>query len=112
MEATAQDGNSPTSIFLRDIMLNPSQLTIGELSSAVKDYGIFITVVIVGWKSRSAIQPCIDFVKKVSAFIDKVDARFERADKHMSLMEANMGTLLNNHLAHLKSDAEPAEKSE
>lgn len=93
-------------------MLSPSQLTIGELSSAVKDYGIFVTVVVVGWKSRGAIQPLINFVKKVSDFIDKVDARFERADKHMTLMETSMSTLLNNHLAHLKSDAEPTKKSE
>lgn len=93
-------------------MLNPSQWTIGELSSAVKDYGIFVTVVVVGWKSRGAVQPLIDFVKKVSEFIDKVDARFERADKHMLTMETSMSTLLNNHLAHLKSDAEPTKKSE
>lgn len=93
-------------------MFNPSQVTIGELSSAVKDYGIFITVVVVGWKARSVVQPCIDFVKKVSEFIDKVDARFERADKFMVSMDTNMDLLLNNHLSHLKNPAEPAKKSE
>lgn len=93
-------------------MLSPSQVTIGELSSAVKDYGIFITVVVVGWKARAIVQPCIDFVKKVSEFIDKVDTRFERADKFMVNMDANMDLLLNNHLSHLKNPAEPAKKSE
>lgn len=76
-------------------MLNPSQWTIGELSSAVKDYGIFVTVVVLGWKGRAAIQPCIDLFKKASAF-------FDRADKHMTQMESDMSLLLNNHLSHLK----------
>lgn len=93
-------------------MLNPSQWTIGELSSAVKDYGIFLTVAIVAWKARGLIQPCLDLAKKINAFIDKADARFERADKHMGTMESSMSLLLNNHLAHLKTDAEPAKKSE
>jgi hypothetical protein len=85
-------------------MLSPSQWTIGELSSAVKDYGIFATVVIVGWKSRGAIQPAMDLFKKANAFFDKVDGQMARGNLHMQKMESGMDTLLNNHLAHLKSD--------
>lgn len=97
-------------------MLSPSQWTIGELSSAVKDYGIFVTVVVIGWKCRGAIQPAIDLFKKANAFFDKVDEQMARGNLHMQKMESGMDTLLNNHLAHLKTDkseqADNSKKSE
>lgn len=97
-------------------MLNPSQWTIGELSSAVKDYGIFASVIVVAWKSRGAIQPAIDLFKKANAFFDKVDEQIARGNLHMQKMETGMDTLLNNHLAHLKAEkpeqADHSKKSE
>lgn len=91
-------------------MFNPGSLSIGDISSAVKDYGIFVTVLFLGWKGRGIIQPGIDLFKKLSGFIDKIDSRLPRADQHMAFMEGSMHQLLNNHLAHLKTEAESSEK--
>lgn len=93
-------------------MLNPSQWTIGELSSAIKDYGIFATVIVAAWKLRGTVQPGIELFKKANAFFDKVDEQISRGNLHMQKMELGMDTLLNNHLAHLKADAEPTKKLE
>lgn len=94
-------------------MLNPSQWTIGELSSAIKDYGIFVTVTVGAWKCRGAVQPAIDLFKKANAFFDKVDEQIARGNLHMQKMEGGMDTLLNNHLAHLKAEkSEQADHSE
>lgn len=83
-------------------MFNPGALTLAELSSAVRDFGIVGTLVILGWKGRSWAQPVIDVFKEAKGF-------FERADRHMTTMETQMNLLLTNHLAHLKQ-AEPESK--
>lgn len=90
-------------------MLNPSQWTIGELSSAVKDYGFLASSVYAIWKLRGAVQPCIDMFKKASAFFDKVDEQMARGNSHMQKMEEGMDTLLNNHLSHLKTEPKKSE---
>lgn len=80
-------------------MFNPGTMTLGELSSALKDFGILFAVLTIGWKGRGLIQPGIDLFKKASLF-------FDRAETHMTTMESQMNLLLNNHLKHLKSEAE------
>lgn len=92
-------------------MFNPSQLTIGELGSAVKDYGIFFSAIYAVWKLRGAVQPAIDLFKKASAFFDKADEQIAKGNAFMMSMEKNMDTLLNNHLSHLKT-ADDSKKSE
>jgi hypothetical protein len=85
-------------------MFNPGSLTLAELSSAVRDFGIVGTLVYVGWKGRSWIQPMIDVFSETKDF-------FQRADRHMTTMETQMSLLLNNHLAHLKQvEPEPESK--
>jgi len=96
-------GETPSSLvialakFSKEPMFNPGALTLGELSSALKDFGILTVCLTVGWKGRGLIQPGIDLFKKASTF-------FDRAEIHMTTMEGQMNLLLNNHLKHLKSD--------
>lgn len=74
----------------RDLMMNPSQWTLGEISSAVRDLGIFGALATVVWKSRGGY----DIVKKF----------FLRCIEHMDTMEAGMKTLLENHVKHIEAD--------
>jgi hypothetical protein len=83
-------------------MFNPGSMTLAELSSVVRDFGIVGTLVMVGWKGRSWIQPVIDVFSEAKNF-------FERADRHMTTMETQMSLLLNNHLAHLKQEIKESE---
>jgi len=78
-------------------MLSPSTMTVAELVSTLKDAGFFIGFCIAGWKARGLVQPLINF--------------FERAQKHMEVMETGvsslqtgMNTLLTNHLSHIEQD--------
>jgi len=84
-------------------MFSPSGITLGELSSTIRDFGIFFTLLVLGWKCRGAIQPAIDLFKKANVFLD-------RADTYMTTSEGQMNLLLNNHLKHLKSDEVESEK--
>lgn len=92
-------------------MFNPSQLTIGELGAAIKDYGIFFSAIYAVWKLRGAVQPAIDLFKKASEFFDKADEQIAKGNTFMLNMEKNMDTLLNNHLSHLKQ-ADDSKKPE
>jgi hypothetical protein len=86
-------------------MFNPGVMTLSELSSALKDFGILGICLTVGWKGRGLIQPGIDLFKKANSF-------FDRADVHMTSMEGSMNLLLTNHLAHLKNDqTEPGKQA-
>lgn len=86
-------------------MFNPGSMTLAELSSVVRDFGIFGTLVMVGWKGRSWVQPVIDVFSEAKDF-------FQRADRHMTTMEAQMSLLLNNHLSHLKQTDSESEKKQ
>ena len=72
-------------------------MTVGELFSTLRDAGFFVGLCVVGWKARGLIQPLINF--------------FERAQKHMDVVEVGVGnlqtgmnTLLTNHLSHIEQD--------
>lgn len=71
-------------------MLDPSSVTLGQVSSFVRDFSIVGVLITVVWKSRG-------FYEGVSKF-------FERLTKHMDAMEEGMKTLLTNHLAHIEAD--------
>lgn len=78
-------------------MFNPGALTLDELSSVLRNLTLVATLVIIGWKGRSWVQPAIDFFKEAKEF-------FLRANQHMLTMEKQMATLLDNHLSHLKNE--------
>ena len=71
-------------------MFDPSAVTIGQVSSTVRDLSIVAVLVSVSWKARGMYETVTDF--------------FERTTKHMDVMESGMKTLLTNHLAHIEAD--------
>lgn len=71
-------------------MFDPSSLTLGQLSSSLKDFAIVGFLVGTAWKARG-------FYELVSNF-------FTRITKHMDVMETGMNTLLTNHLRHIAQD--------
>jgi hypothetical protein len=71
-------------------MFDPAALTLGQVSSALRDFTIVGVLVSVAWKSRGLYESGKDF--------------FERWTNHMDAMEEGMNTLLTNHLTHIESD--------
>lgn len=71
-------------------MFDPSQVTLGQLSSAVRDWAIIGTLATIVWKARG-------FYSKTEAFIDRIGT-------HMTRMETFADNALNNHLAHMQHD--------
>lgn len=69
---------------------DPATLTLGAVSSFVRDFAIVGTLVTLVWKARGVYET-------VSKF-------FERMATHMDVMEGGMQTLLTNHLAHIEKD--------
>lgn len=78
-------------------MFNLNTITVGDAVSTLRDIGFLIALVVIGWKSRSWVQPGVEFFKRANNF-------FSLGEEHMRLMEINMQTLLNNHLSHIESD--------
>ena len=82
-------------------MVDPnSTQTLNDLSrwiSIARDAGFVISIIALGWKGRSWIQPVIDF--------------FKRVDTHMTSVESGLGSLnermeraIGNHLNHIEID--------
>lgn len=71
-------------------MFDPSAVTLGQVSSTIRDLSIVAVLVSVTWKARGMFESVTDF--------------FERTTKHMDTMEAGMNKLLTNHLAHIEAD--------
>jgi hypothetical protein len=71
-------------------MFDPSSITLGQVSSSVRDFAIVGTLLTASWKARGAYEAVTQF--------------FTRTMKHMDAMEAGMNTLLTNHLAHMEQD--------
>jgi hypothetical protein len=69
-------------------MFDPSSITLGQISSSVRDFAIVGTLLTVTWKARGAYEAITQF--------------FTRTMKHMDVMESGMQTLLTNHLAHIE----------
>jgi hypothetical protein len=71
-------------------MFDPSQVTLGQLSSAVRDWAIIGTLAVAVWKARGFYASGVDF--------------FDRIDTHMTRMEMFANKALNNHLSHIEHD--------
>ncbi len=70
-------------------MFDPSSITVGQISSSVRDFAIAGTLLTTAWKARGVYEKSVAF--------------FDRTIKHMDAMEAGMNTLLTNHLAHIEN---------
>lgn len=73
-------------------MFDPAGITLGQISSSVRDFAIVGTLVGLSWKARGAYEAVTQF--------------FTRTMKHMDVMESGMTTLLTNHLAHIETAVE------
>ena len=71
-------------------MFDPSSVTLGQLSGAVRDWAIVGTLAVVVWKARGVYSTGVAF--------------FNRIDSHMTRMESFADKALNNHLAHMQHD--------
>ncbi|SRR5258708_31186730 len=70
-------------------MFDPSSITLGQISSSVRDFAIVGTLIATSWKARGAYESVTQF--------------FTRTMRHMDVMESGMQTLLTNHLAHIEN---------
>ncbi len=71
-------------------MFDPAALTLGQVSSALRDFTVVGFLLTIAWKSRGAYEMVKGF--------------FERLTTHMNVMEDGMQTLLTNHLTHIEAD--------
>jgi hypothetical protein len=70
-------------------MFDPSGITLGQISSSVRDFAIVGTLVTLSWKARGVYEAITQF--------------FTRTVKHMDLVENSLNVLLTNHLAHIEN---------
>lgn len=71
-------------------MFDPSTVTLGQVSSFVRDFSIIGTLAVVVWKARGIYESVTKF--------------FDRTSRHMDVMENGMNVLLTNHLPHLEAE--------
>jgi hypothetical protein len=71
-------------------MFDPAGLTLGQVSSALRDFTVVGFLLASAWKLRGAYELGKQF--------------FERLTTHMDVMEESMQTLLTNHLHHIEAD--------
>ena len=86
------------------MFLDPSSITLGQLSSAARDwaivgflFGTAIALTKIAWKSRGIYEDVSGFVTRISDFM-------EASTLHMTRMETFATRVLNNHLAHMQHD--------
>lgn len=71
-------------------MFDPASLTLGQVSSALRDFAIVGVLVGGAWKARGIFEGGKNF--------------FQRLTTHMDVMEKGMSTLLTNHLPHMEKE--------
>jgi hypothetical protein len=69
---------------------DPTQLTLGQVSSALRDFTIVGVLLTASWKARGGYE----FVKNF----------FQRLTTHMDVVESGLSTLLTNHLPHMEQE--------
>lgn len=78
-------------------MFDPSTVTLGQLSSAVRDWAIVGALLGFVWKARG-------WFAKVENLLDDGRTFITRVSDHMTQMETFADRALNNHLAHMQHD--------
>jgi hypothetical protein len=71
-------------------MFDPNSLTLGQVSSALRDFTVVGALLTLVWKTRGIYESAKSF--------------FERLTTHMDTMESGMDRLLSNHLFHIEKD--------
>lgn len=70
-------------------MFDPASLTLGQVSSTLRDFTIVGVLLTGAWQARGVYEAMKGF--------------FRRLTTHMDVMEKGMNTLLTNHLAHIEA---------
>ena len=71
-------------------MIDLANVTLGQVSSALRDFTVVGVLLTAAWKSRGVYETAKNF--------------FARLTTHMNVMEKGMNTLLTNHLFHIEAD--------
>ncbi len=78
-------------------MFDPAGLTLGQVSSALRDFAIVGFLVGGAWKARGVFEGGKKFFERLTTFMDTVES-------DSAYIRQGMHTLLNNHLTHMEAD--------
>lgn len=78
-------------------MFDPAQVTLGQVSSTIRDLAIIVAVLKVAWSARGMYGEAMDFIKRLKRFM-------VRMEKNTKATNAKLDLLLSNHLPHLQAE--------
>ena len=78
-------------------MFDPASLTLGQVSSAIRDFAIVGFLVGGAWKARGIFEGGKKFFERLTTFMDTVE-------EDSAYIRQGMHTLLSNHLTHIEAD--------
>lgn len=79
------------------MIFDPSQLTIGQVSSTIRDFTIVAVLLRLAWGARGAYSAAMEFIQRLKRFM-------VRMEKNSKLTNAKLDLLLSNHLKHIEGD--------
>lgn len=78
-------------------MFNPADLTLGQVSSALRDFTIVGVLLTAAWKARGGYELVKNFFERLTKFMASMEA-------DSAFIRQGMQTLLSNHLTHIEAD--------
>ena len=78
-------------------MFDPAQLTLGQVSSALRDFTVVGVLLTVAWKTRGFYETVKNFFERLTTFMDVME-------NDSAFIKEGMQTLLTNHLTHIEAD--------
>ena len=75
-------------------MFDPASLTLGQMSSAIRDFTIVVVLFTASWKARGVYEKVSNFITRVTNFMTSME-NFTRVvvDNHLKHIEADLKTL-------------------
>jgi hypothetical protein len=78
-------------------MFDPASLTLGQVSSTLRDFAVVGFLVGVAWRARGGFELVKKFFERLTTFMDTVE-------QDSAFIREGMQTLLHNHLTHIEAD--------
>lgn len=78
-------------------MFDPAQLTLGQVSSALRDFTVVGVLLTIAWKTRGVYEQVKNFFERLTTFMDTME-------EQSTFISEGMRTLLSNHLTHIEAD--------
>ena len=78
-------------------MFDPAQLTLGQVSSVLRDFTVVGVLLTVAWKSRGVYE-------KARGFFERLTNHMDSTEKDMQTLLGSMDVLVSNHLTHIERD--------